>query len=174
LTRFDRPATLAPHLEANAETWGEILGVDATPLEIFGRVEALALGWAALQREVLTGFGINYAELATLGMLRTTQPEPRCSPSDLRALVGQSSAGMTRILDKLEAEGHLHRAYTNEHDRRRVDIVLDPSGAALAESALRALLAAESELLDGLGPVHRAAIARGADALIEGMAARRK
>ena len=174
MTRLDRPATLVPHLKANAAAWGEILGVDASPLEIFGRVEALSLGWAALQREVLAGFGINYAELATLGMLRTTKPEPRCSPSDLRALVGQSSAGMTRILDKLEAEGHLHRAYTNEQDRRRVDIVLGPSGAALAESALRALLAAEAELLDGLGAARRASIASGADALLEGLAARRK
>lgn len=172
--RLDRPETLVPHLEANAAAWAEILGVDASPLAIFGRVEALALSWEALQREVLAGFGINYAELATLGMLRTTKPEPRCSPSELRALVGQSSAGMTRILDKLEAEGHLHRAYTNEQDRRRVDVVLDPSGAALAESALRALLAAESELLDGLAPACRASIASSADALLEGLAARRK
>jgi DNA-binding MarR family transcriptional regulator len=81
---------------------------------------------------------------------------------------------MTRILDKLEGEGYVHRAYTNEQDRRRVDIVLDPRGAALAESALRALLAVESELLDGLGPARRSEIARGADALLEGMAARRK
>ena len=68
----------------------------------------------------------------------------------------------------------MRRAYTNEQDRRRVDVVLDASGAALAESALRALLAAEAELLDGLGPARRAAIAKGADALLEGLAARRK
>jgi DNA-binding MarR family transcriptional regulator len=174
LTRLDRPATLGPHLESNAKAWEEILGIDASPLVIFGRVEALSLGWAALQREVLGSFGINYAELATLGMLRTTQPDARRSPSDLRALVGQSSAGMTRILDKLEAEGHLHRDYTNEQDRRRVDVVLDPSGAALAEAALRALLAAEAELLDGLGSARRASFASGTDALLEGLAARRR
>jgi hypothetical protein len=53
--------------------------------------------------------GINYAELAVLGMLRTSGPRQRRSPTELRALVGQSSAGMTRVLDKLEADGHLRR-----------------------------------------------------------------
>ena len=43
---------------------------------MFGRVSALALGWAALQREALDGFGINYAELTVLGMLRVAEPEP--------------------------------------------------------------------------------------------------
>jgi DNA-binding MarR family transcriptional regulator len=174
LTRLDRPDELGPHLEANAAAWQEILGgVEASALAVFGRLEALSLGWAALQREVLSRFEINYAELAVLGMLRTTRPEPRRSPTELRSLVGQSSAGMTRILDKLEADGHLRREYV-EDDRRRVDVVLTASGAALAEASLKALLAVETALLASLGNPRSAAIASSFDALLEGFAARRK
>ncbi len=171
--RLDRPEELAPHLTANAAIWEAILGVDASALALFGRVAALSLGWAALQREVLPSFGINYAELAVLGMLRTSEPDQRRSPTDLRALVGQSSAGMTRILDKLEADGHLRREDT-EGDRRRVDIVLTPSGAALAEHAVRELLAVETAVIAPLAPERRAAIANGLDALIGAFAARRR
>ena len=48
---------------------------------------------------------------------------------------------MTRILDKLESEGHLRREDI-DGDRRRVDIVLTQSGAELADRAVGALLAA--------------------------------
>ena len=37
-------------------------------------------------------------------MLRISEPDYRRSPTELRRLIGQSSAGMTRILDKLEGD----------------------------------------------------------------------
>ena len=79
---------------------------------------------------------------------------------------------MTRILDKLEAEGHLRREDI-EGDRRRVDIVLTPSGAALAERAVAALLAVETGVIAPLAAEDRAAIAKGLDALLAAFAARR-
>jgi DNA-binding MarR family transcriptional regulator len=172
-SRLDQPERLAPHLETNAATWQEILGIDASALAFFGRIAALSLGWSALQREALSELGINYAELAVLGMLRTTLPEQRRSPTDLRALIGQSSAGMTRILDKLEGDGHLRREDL-EGDRRRVDIVLTPSGAALAEKAVRAMLAAESSVLAPLAAERRAQVLGALDALLGAFAARRR
>ena len=172
-SRLDQPEHLAPHLDANAATWREILGIDASALAFFGRISALSLGWAALQREALSRLGINYAELAVLGMLRTSLPEQRRSPTDLRALIGQSSAGMTRILDKLEGDGHLRREDL-EGDRRRVDIVLTPSGAELAEKAVRAMLAAEDAVLAPLARERRTQVAGGLDALLGAFAARRR
>jgi DNA-binding MarR family transcriptional regulator len=148
--RFDRPGELAAHLDEVAAIWNERLGdLDASGIGVFGRIDAVARHWAALQREVLAPFGINYAELTTLGMLRTTRPSPRRSPTELRGLVGQTSAGMTRILDKLEAEGHLRREPSPE-DGRRVDIVLTRRGGRLAEEAFRELLTHQNELLQSL------------------------
>jgi DNA-binding MarR family transcriptional regulator len=172
LTRLDRPEELGPHLEANARAWQRILGVDASALSLFGRVSALSLGWAALQREALARLGINYAELAVLGMLRTSEPAQRRSPTELRALIGQSSAGTTRILDKLEADGHLRREDT-AGDRRRIDVALTPRGAALAEAAFKAMLAVEAEVLAGIPAEQRAAIAAGLDMVLGALAARR-
>jgi DNA-binding MarR family transcriptional regulator len=171
--RPDPPEQLVERLAANAATWERILGVDASALALFGRVSSMTHGWAALQREALNGFGINYAELSVLGMLRTSEPDCRRSPTELRALIGQSSAGTTRILDKLENDGHLRREDL-EGDRRRVDIVLTPSGAALAETAVAALLAVESAVLAPLEGQDRAAIATGLEMLIAAFAAHRK
>jgi len=152
--RFDRPEELAAHLTQIAGIWNELLpDLDASGIQIFGRIDAVARNWMALQREVLTPFGINYAELTTLGILRTTTPTPRRSPTELRGLVGQTSAGMTRILDKLEAEG-LARRESAPDDGRRVDIVLSQSGKRLVEVAFRALLVPQNELLEALDPRH--------------------
>jgi DNA-binding MarR family transcriptional regulator len=155
---------------ANAATWQRILGTDASAHAVFGRVSAVAVGWAGLHRKALQRFGINYAELAVLGTLRTSEPDHRRSPTELRELIGQSSAGMTRILDKLEADGHLRREDI-EGDRRRVDIVLTPSGAALAERGVAALIAVQSQVLAPVAPEDRNAVTKGLDVLLAAMAA---
>lgn len=162
-----RRSALAAHLEENAEAWEKILGraCGNAALEIFGRLEAVARTWAALQRDVLLPFGLNYAELATIGMLRTSPPELQRSPTELRRLVGQTSAGMTRILDKLEKEGFVRRVEHPE-DGRRVDIVLTPRGARIAEESYRALLAAENELLRRLPKARQGELVRALDALL--------
>lgn len=165
--RKDRFSSLAAHLEQSAEAWERILGEGSgnSALAVFGRLEALVRTWAALQRLVLLPFGLNYAELATIGMLRTSPPDLQCSPTELRSLVGQTSAGMTRILDKLEEEGFVRRIEHAE-DGRRVDIVLTPRGARIAEESYRALLAAESELLGRLSKAKRGELVRALDALL--------
>ena len=139
---------LSLHLEENASAWHEIVSeVDARTLALFGRLEAVARALAELQRQALAPYGINYAEFTTLGMLRTSGPGFRRSPTELRRLVGQSSAGMTRILRKLE-RARLVRRRREPGDARRSDVVLTAKGAALAEAAFAALFGAPS---DGLG-----------------------
>ena len=166
MSRFDRPGELGSHLERNAAAWNELLGdVDARSIEIFGRIDAVTRHWAALQREILTPFDINYAELITLGILRTTRPRPVRSPTELRGLIGQTSAGMTRILDKLESEGLVRREAFAE-DKRRVDIRLTPAGARLAETAFRELVVRQNETTDELDEHSRKAMIRGLDRLL--------
>ena len=170
--RIDQPNELVPFLEATALTWQRILGVDASALAVFGRIAALSVNWISLHREALSDLGLNFAEYSVLAMLRTTRSGRR-SPTQLRRLIGQSSAGMTRILDKLETEGHLRREDI-DGDRRRVDIVLTPSGAELAERAVAALIALENAVLAFLAPERRAAIVPGLDALLGAFATRRR
>jgi len=172
MTRFARPEELVPHLEEQASALASILERgDAAPLTVFGRVEALARSWARVHREVLDPYGINYAELTALGMLRTA-PGGACHPSELRSLVGQSSAGMTRILDKLE-ERRLVRRVAHEGDGRRVEVRLTARGARFTEQCLDALLAAEAALLAGLGKQRLDALTAGIDALLSACAEQR-
>lgn len=165
---MERTAGLAAQLEENADAWEEILGKESgnAALAVFGRLEAVARMWAALQRNVLLPFDLNYAELATIGMLRTSLPDLQRSPTELRRLVGQTSAGVTRILDKLEHEGLVQRVEHPE-DGRRVDIVLTPRGARIAERSYRALLAEENTLLERLSKKRRGELVRALDALLE-------
>jgi len=171
--RFDRPGELGAHLAEIARIWNELLGdLDARGIELFGRIDAVSRHWSALQREILTPFGINYAELTTLGILRTTRPAPRRSPTELRSPVGQTSAGMTRILDKLESEALVRREPAPD-DGRRVDIVLSRRGERLAETAFRELLRAQSPLLGGIDERAARTTTRVLDALLSAFADRK-
>jgi DNA-binding MarR family transcriptional regulator len=157
---------LALHLEENARAWQEIVGeVDAHTLGLFGRLEATARSLAELQRTALAPFGINYAEFTTLGMLRTSLPGLRRSPTELRRLVGQSSAGMTRILRKLE-RARLVRRRAGAGDGRRRDVVLTEKGVALADEAFAALFAAPSERLGAHSKRQRETWLRSLDELL--------
>jgi DNA-binding MarR family transcriptional regulator len=170
--RFDRPEELGAHLAENAATWTELLGdLDARSIELFGRIDAVARQAAALRREILAPHGVNYAELITLGILHTTRPEPRRSPTELRALIVQTSAGMTRILDKLEAE-ELVRRDSSPSDGRRVDIVLAPRGRRLTETAFRALLGVQNRLLADVDERARRGTIRALDLLLAAFADR--
>src|SRR5262245_35812377 len=127
------------HLEENAGVWHEIAGeVDASSFGLLGRLEAVSRALAAMQRRAPAPCAVNHAELTTRGMLRPTRPEMRRSPTELRRLVGQSSAGMTRILAKLQ-DARLIRRLRGDGDGRRRDVVLTAKGAALAEEAFAAL-----------------------------------
>jgi DNA-binding MarR family transcriptional regulator len=160
------PAQLARHLAENASAWHAITGdVDPRALGIFGRLEALSRFQASLQRRALAPYGLNYAEFTTVGMLRTSPPSFRRSPTDLRRLVGQSSAGMTRILAKLEDEGLVRRA-PGRGDGRRRDVILSARGRALAERAFAALLDAQNEILSTSRARGRAELVRALDALL--------
>jgi DNA-binding MarR family transcriptional regulator len=135
------------HLSENAAEWRSISGeVDAASLVLLGRLEAVSRALAKLQRTALEPYGINYAEFTVLGMLRTTRLEMRRSPTELRHLVGQSSAGMARILSKLESE-RLVRRVPGRGDRRRRDVVLTKKGAALVEETFPSLFSAPSKRL---------------------------
>jgi DNA-binding MarR family transcriptional regulator len=171
VSRLDSPETLGPHLEENARALEEILdGTDASPMLVFGRVEALARSWAAVHRDVLAPYGLHYSELTTLGMLRTA-PDAAGSPAELRTLVGQTSAGMTRILDKLETQ-RLVRRVAHPEDGRRIDVRLTARGARFAEACLDALLRVENALLAGLGKRRRDTLVGSLDALLGAFANR--
>ena len=138
---------LKSFLGESADTWSTITGsVDRDAFIMFGLIEAIARTWNRVHAEALAVYGLNLAEWTTIGMLRSSPPDFRRSPTDLRRLVGQTSAGMSRILRKL-TDGHLVRRERSPSDGRGQDVILTPQGMALAEESFRRLHAVEQRLI---------------------------
>ena len=147
---------LVGFLARSAAAWDEIgEETDQDTVIVFGLLEAVARTWRSVHSEVLADFGLNLAEWTTIGMLRTSPPEFRRSPTELRRLVGQTSAGMTRVLAKL-GDARLIRREPGSHDGRRHDVVLTRRGQRLAEESFRALHAVERSLLERYSGAERA------------------
>jgi DNA-binding MarR family transcriptional regulator len=138
---------LVSFLRGSADTWSAITGdVDRDALIVFGLIEAIARTWNRIHAEALSAFDLNLAEWTTIGMLRSSPPDFRRSPTELRSLVGQSSAGMTRILTKL-GDGRLVRREPRPSDGRGQDVILTPQGQALAEESFGQLHTIQRTLL---------------------------
>jgi len=137
-------------LEGSAGTWQHLLGdVDADTLVVFGLLEALARSWKAMHSRALAPFGLNHAEWTAIVMLRTSLPDHRRSPTELRHLVGQTSAGMTRILRKLTLEGLVTREQRTDDERGR-DVILTDAGQRLADTSFQAMQTIQRASLAGL------------------------
>jgi len=117
-----------------------------------------------LHGEVLAGFGLNLAEWTTIGMLRTSPPDCRRSPTELRRLVGQTSAGMTRVLTKL-ADAGLVRREPGAGDGRRHDVLLTRRGRTVADESFRALHLVERDLVERYPRAERTRLATVLDEL---------
>jgi DNA-binding MarR family transcriptional regulator len=146
-TSAPSPQGLVSFLRESADTWSAITrGVDRDAIVVLGLVEAIARTWKRVHEQALADYDLNLAEWTTIGMLRSSQPDFRRSPTELRTLVGQSSAGMTRILTKLGDRG-LVRRRPSTTDGRGQDVILTRRGTTLAEESFRALHAIQHQII---------------------------
>jgi DNA-binding MarR family transcriptional regulator len=81
-------------------------------------------------------------------LLVRTLRRPEASPSDLSAEVGTDNAGMTRLVDRLEAKGLVARR-NHPGDRRSIMIDLTDSGRELAPNLGPMFAAVERQLIAG-------------------------
>lgn len=161
------PVGLVPFLARTAEEWQEIVPeTERDTIVIFGLMEAIARAWKKIHEDNLDRYGLNHAEWTTLGILRTSPPDYRRSPTQLRLLVGQTSAGMTRILAKLENAQFVRRV-PHALDGRGSDVVLTARGRRVADASFRALHAVQSELLASLDRRDRTALTSDLARLLE-------
>jgi DNA-binding MarR family transcriptional regulator len=159
------PDELVGFLARSAQAWDEIAPeTDRDTVVVFGLLEAAARTWRSVHSGVLARFELNLAEWTTIGMLRTSPPDFRRSPTELRHLVGQTSAGMTRVLTKL-ADARLVRREPGSRDGRRHDVLLTRRGQVVAEESFRALHAVQRELLEAFPTAERARLIGALDEL---------
>ncbi len=98
---------------------------------------------AELER-IAAAHGITFADYLVLGVVRRS-PGGRGRPTEMCAVLGRTTGGMTLTLDRLEAAGWLRRS-ADRDDRRRIVVSLTPGGRRLAEAVNRDLHSWEESL----------------------------
>jgi MarR family transcriptional regulator, negative regulator of the multidrug operon emrRAB len=114
--------------------------------------------------------GLSDAAPAALVALRETG-RPGRSIDELRQLVGLTHSGAVRLVDRLEAEGHVARR--PGRDARTVAVVLTRRGTAAANRIRVARQEVVSAALEGLDPGQRRQLEELAGAVLAKLAAQR-
>ncbi len=103
----------------------------------------------------LDTLGLSDSEFRLLAGLRRSGAPFRLSPSEITArYLPMTSGGATALIDRLETRGLVARS-ANPADRRGVYVSLTEAGKALAEEAMRQVLAVETEVVSALNPRSR-------------------
>jgi DNA-binding MarR family transcriptional regulator len=132
--------------------------LDASPLEVVGRM-LLCAGY--LQRAILAAlqpFGLSFGDFDVLNTLRRRDDEQGTKPRDLAQSSLITSGAMTSRLDRLERAGLIARQ-PDPADRRGVLVRLTDEGESLAERALHAVIAADEAFLEPLNQQQRKTVA---------------
>jgi DNA-binding MarR family transcriptional regulator len=92
-------------------------------------------------------------------MLRLLHLEQGVRVGDLGEALGLTTAGTTRMLDKLETLGYASRSRDQASDQRQVYVTLTPAGQQALENAEAVFLARVQSTLGALDETERATLA---------------
>jgi DNA-binding MarR family transcriptional regulator len=141
------------------EAWAERdPRVDASPLEVVGRLLVCA---AHLERAIVAAlqpFGLSFGDFDVLNTLRRRGDAQGAKPGELARSSLITSGAMTSRLDRLERAGLIERR-PDPTDRRGVLVRLTEQGERLAEEALHAVIAADEDFLEPLSRRQRDSVA---------------
>ena len=102
---------------------------------------------AALERK-LSSHGITSQQATLARLLRAWERKNKPSPFQIAARLGTDGAGMTRLIDRLEAKGVVVR-HAGSGDRRLISIELTATGLAIAKKATPTFQTVNRQLLEG-------------------------
>ncbi len=142
--RYRRPI-YAPGIDSATAHTANVLGAV---------VDALARDVQAATSASASGPGGRAAALAALAAFASGSPIDR-----LAWTLGLSHSRAVRLVDQLEADGHVTRA-RGTADRRTVNVTLTDSGRSLAGEIATARLSILRAEVEALGPEDRAALDR--------------
>ena len=132
--------------------------LDPSPMAVIGRITRLA---SLLDRELDTAFadyGLAGCDFDVLATLRRSGAPYRLTPTELSRSTMVTTGGMTKRLDRLEANGLIRRD-PDPSDRRGKLIALTDEGRELIDRAVEGHLANEERLLACLSPPDRKRLA---------------
>ncbi|MFE9971870.1 MarR family winged helix-turn-helix transcriptional regulator [Streptomyces hirsutus] len=145
-----RPEQRKDPVDTIVEQWArERPDLDTVAMEVFGRITRLSRAMGDLLEKAYAKYGISRGEFDVLATLRRSGEPYALSPRQLSATLMLTTGGMTGRLDKLERAGLLRRS-PDPHDRRGLQVTLTERGLHLADEAVGAGLALQTEALSAL------------------------
>ncbi|MFP7761114.1 MarR family winged helix-turn-helix transcriptional regulator [Marisediminicola sp. LYQ134] len=123
--------------------------LDFSPLQVLSRVGRLSKHLDRARRTAFAASGLDSWEFDVLSALRRAGDPYHLSPKALLQQTLVSSGTMTNRIDRLVARELVERR-TDPRDGRGILVVLTDAGSARVDSAISALLTAETEVLAGL------------------------
>jgi len=133
---------------------------------VFTRLARTSLFLESLQEECLAPLGISFGDYAVLRMLYYEGPDATLSPTRLAEVLVRTTGGMTKIVDRLEAQGTVTRE-PDPNDRRGILIRLTPAGRDLCHRASDAYTVVRRRLLDHLSETEISSIDASLGRLLE-------
>ena len=145
-------------IEAGAIRGGEDTG-------LFMRLTVLARLVTDFHDRLIKPEGLLPSEYQVLGLLRVRGAR---RPRDLQAAIGQTSAGVTNLLDRLEKRGLVARQ-TAPDDGRAIQIVATRAGLKLAEELEALESRHQKHVLEQLSQEQKRTLKKDLDALLEAL-----
>ncbi|MFD1714390.1 MarR family winged helix-turn-helix transcriptional regulator [Amnibacterium flavum] len=132
------------------ESWQrERPDLDFAPLQVLSRVKRLSIHLERARRSSFAHAELDSWEFDVLAALRRAGSPHELSPKALLQQNHVSSGTMTNRIDRLAERGLVERRI-HPNDGRGVLVALTPDGLTRVDTAISRLLAAESDLLEGL------------------------
>lgn len=137
--------------------------LDMSPMLLFARVGVLTRRYAEFNEQHLMDTGLTHADYQTLGLLRSGIAQ---APTTLAALVRQTTAGMTKTLDRLEKASLIERK-AHPSDGRRVEITLTKRGTQLIDKTLTKITDAQRAIYESFDDARRQEVTDVLDDLLD-------
>ncbi len=106
---------------------------DPGPVGLFTRLARVGMLVDAFQHRCLDPFGLRFVDYSVLRVLQLAH-QAQVTPTELCEILLRSSGGVTQIVDRLEAAGLVARR-ADPGDRRRVVVALTGAGLEIARRA---------------------------------------
>ena len=132
--------------------------VDASPLQVLGRLHRCYVLYSASLSALLDEAGLNMASFDLLAALRRAGTPYRMSFGDLARGSLVSTAGISLRVDRLVASGHVSRD-RDTNDRRIAFAQLTAMGLAVVDEVIATHFVNEERMLAGVNRSDRAALA---------------
>lgn len=147
------------HVDFVVSQWAQTMpSVDASSMEIFGRLARVQKHLEHLRAEALTQYGFKEGEFDVLATLRRSGEPYQLTPTELYRSLLITSGAMTNRLARLESAGMVKRI-VDAQDRRSFQVSLTETGRALIEDAVVTHTQVQNRVLAPLTLEHRQVLA---------------